>query len=447
MRIFTAIIALAIAAIAPNAAEAIPAFSKKYEITCSACHSAWPRLNDYGYKFKVNGYQLPESEDGGETSKLNPGGGNLFLDIGKANPPISLTLDGGLGLFQSVKGETSDRNDKFFCCVNGAAATVDMGGTVAPNIGYWISLPWGKEDVAQGYLRFVNWFGPGMVGLDIGAMKVVDNDVVAAGQEWFSSPLVAFYGHPSNTEGQEIGMTAPHNDTGLRFYGRPAFGMFSYEAGLFSGAKLTGAGEDDTEKAYTAMGRIDLERFAGSIRYWGNKTGFTSLTGVTQDGQSITFPANSLNPDENTQELILSARYRHPYFEVDATFDRTSFSVSDRQTTGSDGAVHTISQGGIGRTALSVGAIWFVNNWFQTGIAYGMSKYGDYDVTVDGYKTTITNTQVSLVQWKLQIMPTENVKLGVELQLDTTPEDARKRSDGTSFDPQNKALLQWSMSL
>src|ERR1700674_1209660 len=41
-----------------NDAHAIPAFARKYGLRCSACHVAWPVLDDFGWRFKDNGYQL-----------------------------------------------------------------------------------------------------------------------------------------------------------------------------------------------------------------------------------------------------------------------------------------------------------------------------------------------------------------------------------------------------
>lgn len=44
-------------------ANAIPAFARKYGLRCSACHEAWPMLNQFGQKFKDNGYQLMNDRD------------------------------------------------------------------------------------------------------------------------------------------------------------------------------------------------------------------------------------------------------------------------------------------------------------------------------------------------------------------------------------------------
>ena len=44
-------------------ANALPAFARKYGLRCSACHIAWPVLNDFGWRFKDNGYQLMNDRD------------------------------------------------------------------------------------------------------------------------------------------------------------------------------------------------------------------------------------------------------------------------------------------------------------------------------------------------------------------------------------------------
>jgi len=44
-------------------AYGIPAFARKYGLPCSACHEAWPMLNNFGQTFKDNGYQLGNGHD------------------------------------------------------------------------------------------------------------------------------------------------------------------------------------------------------------------------------------------------------------------------------------------------------------------------------------------------------------------------------------------------
>ncbi len=44
-------------------ANALPAFARKYGLRCSACHETWPILNNFGLKFRDNGYQLMNDHD------------------------------------------------------------------------------------------------------------------------------------------------------------------------------------------------------------------------------------------------------------------------------------------------------------------------------------------------------------------------------------------------
>jgi hypothetical protein len=44
-------------------AQAIPAFARKYGMSCTACHLAWPILNQQGQLFRDNGYQFGTEKD------------------------------------------------------------------------------------------------------------------------------------------------------------------------------------------------------------------------------------------------------------------------------------------------------------------------------------------------------------------------------------------------
>jgi hypothetical protein len=46
-----------------SSALAIPVFARQYNLSCSACHSAYPRLNEFGERFQDNNYRLPNWRD------------------------------------------------------------------------------------------------------------------------------------------------------------------------------------------------------------------------------------------------------------------------------------------------------------------------------------------------------------------------------------------------
>src|SRR5882724_6624401 len=61
--LLTAVIVCLFVLSSTQPAQAIPAFARKYGLPCSACHEAWPKLNDFGQVFKDNGYQLGNDKD------------------------------------------------------------------------------------------------------------------------------------------------------------------------------------------------------------------------------------------------------------------------------------------------------------------------------------------------------------------------------------------------
>lgn len=43
--------------------RAIPAFSRKYQTSCTTCHNNYPELNDFGVVFKKNGFKFPKDDE------------------------------------------------------------------------------------------------------------------------------------------------------------------------------------------------------------------------------------------------------------------------------------------------------------------------------------------------------------------------------------------------
>jgi len=53
-------------------ASAVPVFARKYGFDCTMCHSNFPRLNDFGQRYRANGYQLPGREHEDKTILESP---------------------------------------------------------------------------------------------------------------------------------------------------------------------------------------------------------------------------------------------------------------------------------------------------------------------------------------------------------------------------------------
>jgi hypothetical protein len=55
--------------------QSVPLFARQYNVSCTTCHSAFPRLNAYGKEFVANNYRMPHWKD----STLDSGDDQLAL--------------------------------------------------------------------------------------------------------------------------------------------------------------------------------------------------------------------------------------------------------------------------------------------------------------------------------------------------------------------------------
>lgn len=106
-----------------NTSDAVPVFARKYGFECTMCHSNFPRLNDFGQRYRNNGYQLPGRENEEKTVLETP-------------TPVALRTSAGYNFnIYSNAGEPNLRQFQ----VNG----LDLlsGGLIDQNIGYFLIYP------------------------------------------------------------------------------------------------------------------------------------------------------------------------------------------------------------------------------------------------------------------------------------------------------------------
>ncbi|MBN2171744.1 MAG: hypothetical protein JW819_10550 [Candidatus Krumholzibacteriota bacterium] len=69
---------LGAAALPPADAGAVPAFARRYKMSCTTCHAPFPRLKDYGDEFAGAGFVIPEEEK--ERDYVSEGDDLLWLN-------------------------------------------------------------------------------------------------------------------------------------------------------------------------------------------------------------------------------------------------------------------------------------------------------------------------------------------------------------------------------
>ena len=89
--------AIVAALVIPGPAEAIPAFARRYRVSCTTCHAPFPRLKPYGEEYAGRGFAF---EPGAEPARASIDLGDPLLDLPREFP-IALRFD--------AFGEVSDR--------------------------------------------------------------------------------------------------------------------------------------------------------------------------------------------------------------------------------------------------------------------------------------------------------------------------------------------------
>lgn len=77
--IFVLISLIVLATASP--ALAIPAFARKYDMSCTSCHTKPPRLNAFGEAFHMAGYQIPQTKEGDLRKKRQIGRINSEIEM------------------------------------------------------------------------------------------------------------------------------------------------------------------------------------------------------------------------------------------------------------------------------------------------------------------------------------------------------------------------------
>ena len=110
-----------------NYANAIPAFARKYNLKCTTCHTAFPKLNAAGRKFKINGFRLDE-EIAGEVQHNMKIADDLQLE---KSFPISAIIKG----YVYDKKKNSDSKTRPLHEVE-----LQIGGNIFKNVSFFTEI-------------------------------------------------------------------------------------------------------------------------------------------------------------------------------------------------------------------------------------------------------------------------------------------------------------------
>jgi hypothetical protein len=148
-------------------AHAIPAFARKYRVSCAMCHAPAPRLNDMGELFAANGFEIVRGEKAPDTITT----GDPLLQL-QRDIPLAVRVDTYLqALTKRAPGES--QSDLQLPWV----VKLLSGGQVADNVSYYMYFLLSERGEVAGledaYVQFTDIASSG-VSVIAGQFQVSD---------------------------------------------------------------------------------------------------------------------------------------------------------------------------------------------------------------------------------------------------------------------------------
>lgn len=116
---------LAIAVLSEQSHATIPAFARKYDMSCNVCHSPVPKLKPYGDEFAANGFRLPDKEPPRFTRETGDDKLLLMREL-----PLALRLDASTS-YQSERTPEQDFATPF-------VLKILSGGLITKEVSYYL---------------------------------------------------------------------------------------------------------------------------------------------------------------------------------------------------------------------------------------------------------------------------------------------------------------------
>ena len=149
--------------------SAIPAFSRKYQTSCTTCHNNYPELNDFGEAFKKNGFKFPKDDETfvkeppvllGSKAQKEAFPGAVYPGEIPGSVPVAFRYSGNFN-YNSKQPAPSNlgflpRTDLFVP----NTFTIIGAGSFGPSLSFWVDndISSGGADgsafLGDGYLKF-----------------------------------------------------------------------------------------------------------------------------------------------------------------------------------------------------------------------------------------------------------------------------------------------------
>ncbi|MFZ5433573.1 MAG: hypothetical protein ACOZB3_07355 [Calditrichota bacterium] len=301
--------ALAVLVFADTAA-AIPAFARKYNMSCTVCHAPFPRLKAYGDEFAGNGFVLKDKDAPRYFTDTGDSHLSLIRDL-----PIAIRFDGH-AMYNTATEKDLDWEWPW-------VLKILSGGAIAPHVSYYFYFFLSERgEVAGVEDAFVMFNDVFKTNLDIYLGQFQASDPLFKGELALTFEKYQIYGVRPGYSGANL-----KYDRGLMLnYG------FSSGTDLFlevlNGNGIHAADEQrtyDNDKYKNFMGRItqdigDMLRIGG-FGYWGKEQGLNDDPVLNPLGAAHNNEITMAGPDATIAVEPLELNFQYVYRkDSDPTF-------------------------------------------------------------------------------------------------------------------------------
>ncbi|TKB32516.1 MAG: hypothetical protein E8D51_10100 [Nitrospira sp.] len=279
-------------------ADAIPAFARKYDTSCNTCHvSGFPKLNDFGNRFRDRGYQMDTDDD-------------LPTGLHMGYWPVSLrTTVGYQGAFTSklaggnpAAGSAGASTGSFgftgldLLAFGSLAKDIAFGVIYVPGLGSAGFGTGGSDgDLEAAFVRFNNLFSTSLVNVKVGKFEL-DLPFSEKRSPTLNTPFVMYHyisgkpfnrvianpaGNPTYANANDFGLG--DNQQGMELFGTRDFDAidgtlrYSLNAVSSSASNVSGAGGGRAMQFY---GHV-TQSFGGYGIVDGQRIGLFGMAGRT----------------------------------------------------------------------------------------------------------------------------------------------------------------------
>ncbi len=242
-------------------------WARKYDMGCTSCHTAFPRLNYFGEQFKRNGYQMPGTQDGDENKQAI--GEHLFLD--KLQNFFGIRLNLTPLEIKDAAGKKSEVN-----IGNANWVQLFTAGSIFKDVSIFIETELEKEGTHTSWfnLGFHNLFGQSLANVRIGRLSPMDWHAIAGRLRMIPNIKIQAISYVKSSNG-----IATAADTVPLASAVPAIELYGYKGPLtYSVGISNGKEASDPNKYKNGFGTIKLEMTSGAIA--GSSFSLWGMSGV-----------------------------------------------------------------------------------------------------------------------------------------------------------------------